>query len=79
MVDIEDAQLNGSHHQTGGIRPHSTIAIWEKLLNEFVLTFLQTLHTKGHAAEIRDLLLGIAEGKMPKKTLVILVNLIVDK
>jgi len=58
VVDIEYTQFKGPNHQTGGIDARS--AFWEKFLDQFVLTLLKALHTKGHSTKIGDLLLGIA-------------------
>ncbi len=70
-------ELQGTDHQTGGVDiAHS---IGEQLTDEVVLTLLQTLHTEGHAPQTGDLFLGIAEGQVTEETLVVLVDLVVDK
>ena len=56
IVDIEDTQLQGTYHETGGI---DTLGIGEELMYQLVLSLLQTLHAKGHSTQVGDLLLRI--------------------
>ena len=58
VVNIQYTQLQGSYNQSRGI--HTCGSFWEEFLDEFVLTFLQTFHTEGHASQIGDLFFGIA-------------------
>ncbi|CDC97987.1 unknown [Prevotella sp. CAG:474] len=46
---------------------------------QFILTLFQTLHAKRHTAQIGNLLFGIPQGKMSQKTLIVLINLIVNQ
>ena len=48
IIDIEDAQFEGTHNQTGGI---DTLTTGEELLDQLVLTLLEALHTEGHTAQ----------------------------
>lgn len=57
IVDVDDAQLESPHDQTGGIDANAHIAVGKEFLYEFVLTLLQALHAKGHAAKVGNLLL----------------------
>ena len=59
VVDIDDVQFDSPHHQTCGI--NIADALREELFNQFVLTFLQALYTKGHTSQTRDLLFGITQ------------------
>ena len=77
VVDIEDAEFEGTDYEACGI--DAALSLWEELLDEFVLALLKTLHTKGHASQIGDLLLGIAKGEVTEETLVVLVDLVVDE
>ena len=70
-------QFDSTYNQTCGI--DITYILWEEFFDELILALLQTLHAKGHTAKLGDLILGIAEGQMAQETLVVLVNLVVDK
>ena len=76
VIDIEDAQFDGSHDKARGI---DALATGEQLLHQFVLALLQALHAEGHAAQRGDLLLGIAEGEVAQETFVVFVDFVVDK
>ena len=76
VVNIKDAKLQGTNHQTGDI---DALASRKEFLDQFVLALLQALHAKGHATKTRNLLLGIAESEMAQETFVVLVNLVIDK
>ena len=70
-------QFQGPYHKACGIDIAHRLR--EQFADEFVLTFLQALHAEGHTPKTSDLLLGIAQGQMTEETLVVLVNLVVDK
>jgi hypothetical protein len=76
IINVKDTKLKGTHNQTGGV---DTLPTRKQFAYQLVLSFLQALHSKGHATKISNLLLGIAKGKMSKETLVILVDLIVNQ
>ena len=67
-------QFDGTNHQPGGIDIAHVLR--KEFLDEFVLAFLQALHTKGHASEACNLLFGIAQCKMTQETLVIFIYLV---
>ena len=64
MVDVEDAQLAGFHHQTGGVDAHAVVAVRKEFLNQFCLALLQTLYAERHSAQVGNLLLGVTQRKM---------------
>ena len=77
VVDIEDTEFEGADYEACGI--DTALSLWEELLDEFVLAFLKTLHTKGHTTQICDLFLGIAKGKVAEETLIVFIDLVVDE
>ena len=44
------------------------MSVREELLNQFILTLLETLHAKGHSTQLGDLVLGIAQRQMTQQT-----------
>ena len=40
IVNVEDSQLQRTHHKTCGVDAHAAVAIGEQLLNELILTLL---------------------------------------
>ena len=79
VVDVEDTQLDGPHHEPCGVDARASVALGEEFLHQLVLPLLQALHAEGHATQIGDLLLGVAKGEVAQKTFVVFVNLIVDQ
>ena len=79
MVDIEDAELAGFYYQARSVDAHAVVAVREEFLNQFCLSLLQTLYAERHSAQVGNLLLGIAQRKMAKETLVVLINLIIHQ
>ena len=76
VINIDDAQFEGAHNEACGIDTAPTAG--EEFLYEFVLSFLQTLHTERHTTKSCNLFLGVAEGQMAQEPLVVFINLIVD-
>ena len=60
IIDVEDVQFEGAHHKTCSIDINASVAAGEEFLDEVVLTFLKTLHAKGHTAEVGNLFFGIS-------------------
>ena len=72
-------QFKSSYHEARSIDAIAAACIGEQFLHEFVLSFLKTLHAKGHSPQVGDLLLGVAQCKMAQETLVVFVDFIVDE
>ena len=77
VVDVEDAKFEGADHETRGV--DTALCLREEFLNKLVLPLLKTFHTEWHTTQVGDLFLCISESEMTKETLVVLINLIVDK
>ena len=57
IVNIKNTKFQGTNHKTCGIHALTTR---KKFAHQFVLSFLQTLHAKGHATQCRNLLFCIS-------------------
>ena len=79
VVNIYYPKFYGLDYKAGGIYSHTSVATGEEFLYKLILTFLKTFHSEGHCLEIGYLVLGVAQGKMTKETLVVFVNLIVEQ
>ena len=78
ILNIKYSQLTGPDNKSRGIHSHAPIAIGKEFLHQLVLSLLQALHSERHATQVGYLLLGVAQGQMTKKALVVLIDLIID-
>ena len=79
IIQVEYAQLKGSHHQSCCIDADASPSLLKQLLNKLILSFFQALDPKRHASQVGDLLFGISQGQMSQESFVVFVNLIVDE
>ena len=52
-------KFNGTYNQTSGINIANTLG--EEFFDQFILTFLKTLYTKGHPTQTCNLLFSISQ------------------
>ena len=57
VVDVENVEFKGTHHETCGV---DALGVRKQLLYQLVLALFETLNSKRHSSERRNLFLGVA-------------------